>query len=255
MLAAERRNLILREAQEKGRVIVSDLSRMFDVSEETIRRDLEKLDEDGFVTKGYGGAVLNEAGTVDLPFNIRYKTNPSGKAAIALLTEELIDKRDQIFLDASSTTVFISRRLKQRENDRLSVITNSIENAVALAGAGGIEVVLIGGGLRAESMSLMGGRAIEAIGSYHVKKAFLSCGGIDIEHGITDGNDEVVSIKQAVMNAADQVYLAVDSEKFGRVAFSQVCNLSRIDVLITDKKPDDKWLEALEAAGVSCIYP
>ena len=90
MLSAERRNLILREAQEKKKVFVNDLSRRFEVSEETIRRDLEKLDEDGFVIKGYGGAVLNEDYGTDLPFNVRCRTNPEGKGKIAELTESEI---------------------------------------------------------------------------------------------------------------------------------------------------------------------
>ena len=85
MLAVERRNLILEKAHEKKKVIVSELSREFEVSEETIRRDLEKLEEDGHVTKSYGGAVLNEKSSIDLPFNVRWKANPEGKHRIAEL--------------------------------------------------------------------------------------------------------------------------------------------------------------------------
>ena len=255
MLSAERRNLILREAQEKKKVFVNDLSRRFEVSEETIRRDLEKLDEDGFVIKGYGGAVLNEDYGTDLPFNIRCKTNPEGKGKIAELTEGEIVSGDHIFLDASSTTVFVSRLLKKAEIDKLAVITNSIENAVALGSAQGIQVILTGGTLRYESMSLLGAKTVESIGQYHMNKAFISCNGLDMVSGITEGNDETVSIKQAAIEASDEIYLVVDSEKFGRTSFSQVCDLSRIDVLITDKKPEKEWIDHLKKTGIRLIYP
>ena len=118
MLSAERRNLILREAQEKKKVFVSDLSKRFEVSEETIRRDLEKLENDGYVTKGYGGAVLNEDYGTDLPFNMRCKINPEGKGRLAELATKEIVTGDHIFLDASSTTVFISRALKENSTCR-----------------------------------------------------------------------------------------------------------------------------------------
>ncbi|MBO6147096.1 MAG: DeoR/GlpR transcriptional regulator [Lachnospiraceae bacterium] len=255
MLSAERRNLILREAQEKKKVFVNDLSRRFEVSEETIRRDLEKLDEDGFVIKGYGGAVLNEDYGTDLPFNVRCRTNPEGKGKIAELTESEIVSGDHIFLDASSTTVFVSRLLKKADIDKLTVITNSIENAVALGSAQGTQVILTGGTLRYESMSLLGAKAVESIGQYHMDKAFISCNGLDMVSGITEGSDDIVSVKQAAIEASDEIYLAVDSEKFGRISFSQVCDLSRIDVLITDKKPEKEWIDYLKKAGIRLIYP
>ncbi|MCR5746999.1 MAG: DeoR/GlpR family DNA-binding transcription regulator [Lachnospiraceae bacterium] len=255
MLSAERRNLILQEAQVKKKVFVNDLSKRFNVSEETIRRDLEKLDEDGFVKKGYGGAVLNEDYGTDLPLNIRCKTNPEGKSKIADLTEDEIVSGDHIFLDASSTTAFISRMLKKKEIAKLSVITNSIENAVTLGSIDGTHVILTGGTLKYESMSLMGAKTLETIGQYHMDKAFISCNGLDMESGITEGNDDTVSVKQAAIEASDKIYLVVDSEKFGRTSFSQVCDLSRIDVLITDRKPSKEWLDRLKELNIRIIYP
>ncbi len=255
MLSAERRNLILKEAQEKKKVFVNDLSRRFKVSEETIRRDLEKLDSDGFVIKGYGGAVLNEDYGTDLPFNIRRRTNPAGKEKIAELAQNEIGPGNHIFLDASSTTAFISRLLKKNEIDKLTVITNSIENAVTLGSDPKAQVILTGGTLRYESMSLMGSKTLESIGQYHMDKAFISCNGLDMVGGITEGSDEIVSVKQAAIEASDEIYLVVDSEKIGRTSFSQVCDLSEIDVLITDKKPGKEWIEYLKKLNIRLIYP
>lgn len=253
MLAAERRNLILEKVYENKKVIVSELSRDFKVSEETIRRDLEKLEEDGHVIKGYGGAVINEKGSIDLPFNVRQKSNAEGKQKMAELISREIEDGDHIILDASTTAVFIAKSIKQK--NRLTVITNSIENLLELSDVAGWNIISTGGMLNAGSMSLVGKKAAEGVASYNADKLFLSCKGIDLEKGVTDGNDETVYVKQKMLDAAAKVYLAVDSTKFERVAFSQICGVSDIDVIITDRKPDARWMEAFERMGVDCIYP
>ena len=253
MLAAERRNIILEKIHEDKKVIVSELSREFDVSEETIRRDLEKLSEEGIVTKTYGGAVLNEKSSIDLPFNVRQKANPEGKRAIARLVSSQISDGDHIFLDASTTAVFIAKNIKDKK--RLTVITNSIENLLELSDVDGWDIISTGGLLKAGSMSLLGKKASDGVNAYNADKLFLSCKGFDIKKGITDGNDETASLKQDMVKASEKVYLAVDSTKFDKVAFSQIGNLEDIDVVITDKRPKEEWLEAFKSAGVKCIYP
>lgn len=253
MLAAERRNIILARVQGEKKVIVTELSKEFDVSEETIRRDLEKLSEDGHVTKTYGGAVLNEKSSIDLPFNVRQQSNPEGKKIIADIIFDRIHDDEHIFLDASTTAVFIARSIKKRE--RLTVITNSIENLLELSDVENWNIISTGGLLKAGSMSLLGKRASDSILSYNVDKLILSCKGFDIEKGITDGNDETASIKTAMINAAEEVYLAVDSTKFDKVAFSQICTLEEIDYVVTDKKPDEKWLKAFKEKGIECLFP
>lgn len=255
MLLAERRNLIILELQENKKVVVSELSKKFNVSEETIRRDLDKLSEEGLVVKGYGGAVLKEDYGMELPFNVRYKMNPEGKKVIAELAVQEISNRDYISLDASSTTVFLSRAIRGKQFEKLTVITNSVENAITLSSAPGCELVLSGGTLHSDSMSLMGAKAIESISAYHVNKAFISCNGLDMERGITEGNDEVVSMKQAIINAAESVILLIDSDKFDKVSFSQVCDISRIEMLITDRKPEDHWLESFYEKDIKIKYP
>ena len=253
MLAAERRNLILEKVHENKKVIVSELSKKFDVSEETIRRDLDKLEEDGHVIKSYGGAILNEKGSIDLPFNIRWKANPQGKQKIAECISQEIEDGDHIILDASTTAVFIAKNSKQKRH--LTVITNSIEILLELSDVSGWDIIATGGLLKAGSMSLLGKRAADGISSYHVDKVFFSCKGIDMEQGVTDGNDETAGIKQNMIAAADRVYLAVDSTKFGKTALSKICSLSKVDVIVTDKRPADDWIKRFEEMGVTCIFP
>ena len=252
MLAAERRNLILEKVHENKRVIVSELSREYEVSEETIRRDLEKLEEDGHVTKSYGGAVLNERSSIDLPFNVRWKANPQGKQRIAELICGEISDGDHIMLDASTTAVFIAKNIKQKRH--LTVITNAIEILLELADVPGWDVIAPGGLLKQGSMSLIGKKALDGIASYHVDKAFFSCKGIDLKNGITDGNVETGGIKQNMIAGADKVYLAVDSSKFGRTAFAKICDLSAVDYVVTDVEPGGEWMELFKRENTKCIY-
>lgn len=253
MLAVERRNLILEKLQENKKVIVSELSQEFKVSEETIRRDLEKLDRDGLAIKSYGGAVLNENSSLDMPFNIRKKNNPSGKQKIARLVGGLIEDGDHIILDPSTTAVFIAKALKTKE--RLTVITNSIEVILELSDVSDWNIISSGGSLKEGYLALVGPRAVEGLGAFNVEKAIISCKGLDPQKGITDGNELFSQAKQTMMKSARQCILAADHTKFGKIAFSKICDVHDVDVIVTDEKPEDEWLEVFERAGIRCIYP
>ncbi len=253
MLAVERRKKILEQVHKDKKVIVSELSKQFHVSEETIRRDLEKLADDGHVIKSYGGAVINEIGSIDLPFNVRWKSNSIGKQKIADLISKEIQDGEHIFLDASTTAVFIAKNIKNKK--QLTVITNSIENLLELSDISGWEIISTGGLLNGDSMSFLGIKAADSIERYNADKVFLSCKGVDIQKGVTEGSDETGCIKQSMIKSAKKVYLTVDSSKFDKVAFSNICPLSGLDVVVTDRKPDDRWMEAFEKNGIQCIYP
>lgn len=253
MLAVERRNLILEKLQEDKKVIVSELSQEFQVSEETIRRDLDKLDKDGLVIKSYGGAVLNENTSLDMPFNIRQKNNPVGKQKIAKLVEGLLEDGDHIILDASTTAVFIAKTLKSKE--RLTVITNSIEVMVELSDVTDWNVISSGGTLKEGYLALVGPRAVEGLGAFNVEKAIFSCKGLDLNKGVTDGNELFSQAKQTMLKSAKESILAVDHTKFGKIAFSKICEIHDVDVIVTDEKPSAEWLEQFERRGIRCVYP
>ena len=251
MLAVERRNLILEKLQEEKKVIVSELSQEFQVSEETIRRDLEKLDKDGLAIKSYGGAVLNENTSLDMPFNVRKKNNPAGKQKIAKLVEGLIEDGDHIILDPSTTAVFIAKALKSKE--RLTVITNSIEVILELSDTSDWNIISSGGSLREGYLALVGPRAVEGLGAFNVEKAIISCKGLD--KGITDGNELFSQAKQTMLKSAKQCILAVDHTKFDRIAFSKICDVHDIHVVVTDEKPSEQWLGLFARFGIACLYP
>ena len=173
MLAIERRNHILEKLQKEKRVVVSELSRTYQVSEETIRRDLEKLENDGLVIKSYGGAVLNEHSIFDLPFNIRKNQMVVEKQRMADLIADLVRDGEALMLDASSTAVYVARRLKSKK--KLTVITNSVEIIVELFDVPEWNVISTGGVSRERSFALVGPNTNRMISSYHVDKAIISC--------------------------------------------------------------------------------
>ncbi len=253
MLAAERRNRILERLQEEKRVVVSELSQEYGVSEETIRRDLEKLEKEGLAVKSYGGATINENTSIDMPFNVRKKKNTTGKQRIAELIAGQVQNGDHIILDASTTAVFIAKALKQKK--RLTVITNSLEIMIELSDVPEWNIISTGGSLKEGYLALFGPRAVEGLSAFHVEKAIFSCKGFDTEQGVTEGDEQFSQTKQVMMKSADKSILAVDSTKLGKVAFSKVCGLQELDMVVTDKKPEAQWLAVLERYGITCLYP
>lgn len=173
MLAIERRNEILEKLQTDRRVVVSELSQLYDVSEETIRRDLEKLVNDGYAIKSYGGAVINENVNIELPFNIRKNRNIVGKQHIADLVSKIVKDGDSIMLDASSTAVYIAKALQEKGKKNLTVITNSIEIIIELFDAQDWTILSTGGASREGSFALVGPQTDKMIRSYHVDKAII----------------------------------------------------------------------------------
>ncbi|BCJ94611.1 putative HTH-type transcriptional regulator YulB [Anaerocolumna cellulosilytica] len=252
MLAIERRNKILAILQQEKRVLVNDLSSAFQVTEETIRRDLEKLEKEGFAKKTYGGAILNESLNVDLPYTVRKKANVSNKQCIAEIISSLVEDGDHIMMDASSTAVYAAKHLKNKKN--ITIITNSIEILLELSEVAGWKVLSTGGVLKEGSLSLVGYQAEEMLSNYHVDKAIISCKGIDIEKGFTDSNEMDAHIKKLMLNSANVKILAVDNSKFNKISFTKIGDLSELDVLITDSEPDDKWKQAMASAEVKVLY-
>lgn len=252
MLAVERRNLILEKLQEEKRVVVSELSDFFGVSEETIRRDLDKFEKEGLVKKSYGGAVLNESNATDMPFDVRKKNNMEGKQKIAEIIQGLISDGDHISLDPSTTAVAIVKSL--REKKRLTIITNSIEVLVETNAVSGWDIISTGGTLKENYFALVGPRTIEGIEAFNVDKAIISCKGLDMNKGLTDANEMFSRVKQAMLGAATEKILVADYTKFDKVAFSQICKVVDIDMVVTDRRPSDAWIKYFEENGITCLY-
>ena len=252
MLAIERRNAILAKLNTQGKVIVTDLSREFDVTEETIRRDLEKLDNEGLAKKTYGGAVVNQNLNIDLPFNVRKRANVELKQKIAEKIAEMIHDGDYIMLDASSTAIYVTKCISDRKN--ITLITNSVEIMLELADKSDWNILSTGGSLKKGALSLVGASAERMIRGFHVDLAVCSSKGIDLNMGITDSNEKDSEIKRAIFGAANRKILAVDSTKFDKISFVHVCDTADIDVVVTDTQPSERWIEHFKDKDVELVY-
>ncbi|KWX80599.1 DeoR/GlpR family DNA-binding transcription regulator [Paenibacillus jilunlii] len=251
MLAAERRKKIIDLVHQDKRVLVSDLSRMFEVTEETIRRDLEKLEKDGILSRTYGGAMLNRHTNEDLPFVTRNALNTDMKRNIALKALDLINDGDTLMVDPSSTAFEFLKLLGNKNN--LTVITNSI-NILHEFASSGMNIISTGGSLRHRSLSLVGPVAHDTIRRYNVDTAVISCKGIDMERGVTDSNEPECELKKHMLSQAQKVVLLADHTKFDKTAFTRLAELSSIDVLITDRRPAEPWLTRLAEENIEVLY-
>lgn len=253
MLAIERRNEILEKLQKEKKVVVSELSQHYQVSEETIRRDLDKLENDGLVTKSYGGAVLNEHGIFDLPFNIRKNQHIVEKQQIASLVANLIHDGETLMLDFSSTVGYVAKALKEKK--KMTVITNSVEILMELFEVPEWTVISTGGVLREKIFGLVGPQTDRVIQSYHVDKAIISCKGLSLDAGVTDSDEQDISSKRMMIRAAKERILVADSTKFDEVAFAQIAEWTDFTKVVTNQKPSQQWLQEFERQGIECIYP
>ncbi|EUJ47779.1 DeoR/GlpR family DNA-binding transcription regulator [Paenilisteria rocourtiae] len=252
MLAFERKDKILSEIKKNKKVHVSQLAKIFSVSEETIRRDLDKLEKEGIVERSYGGATLSQHTNEDLPYATRNIINVEEKKVIAGKTTSLIKAGDSLIADTSST-VFEALNLLVREKENLTIITNSI-TAVDLLSKFKVQLILTGGTLRTKSNSLIGSDAANTISRYFVDYAIISCKGISMENGITDSNEPEAEIKNHMLKRANKVILVADASKFDKSAFINIVDISEIDYLITDQEPSHEWRQFLKEKNVTLIY-
>ena len=252
MLAIERRREILSRLSVNGKVLVSELARDFDVTEETIRRDLERLDREGLVSKTYGGAVSKQSSALDLPYNIREGVNVDQKQRVADKIAAMVRDGDRIMMDSSSTALYVLKKIKDKRN--LTVITNSVKILIELADKADWTVLSTGGQLKKGALSLTGSSAEKMISAYHVDLAICSCKGLDMELGVTDSNENDRLIKEAMFASAERRVLALDGDKFDRKSFVKVCDLSDVDCIVTDREPTERWLGFCNEKGIEVIY-
>jgi DeoR/GlpR family transcriptional regulator of sugar metabolism len=253
MLPIQRQKKILELIRDSGSVSVSILSEMFSVSEETIRRDLQKMENDDLLTRAYGGAFLSDVVRQDVPISIRRNTYREGKYRIGRVCAELIHSGDTIMLDASSTALRIATELKGKSN--IIVITNSLDILAELADSPEIHAISVGGDLDNVSLSFTGITAIENLRKFNVDKAFVSGTGISLREGITDSNEMQAHIRKRMLESAQKRIFIADKTKFGKVTLTKIADIRDIDIVITDLPPSEEWRSAFANYGVEVRYP
>ncbi|MFS0763536.1 DeoR/GlpR family DNA-binding transcription regulator [Peribacillus phoenicis] len=247
MLVAQRHQKIVELVNERSSIRVTELSEIFSVTEETIRRDLEKLEKETKLKRSHGGAVSLQEDDSEIHFSERVITNVNEKKVIAYEAAKRIVEGDRIILDASTTAWYMSKALP---NIPLTVITNSTKVVMELSKKEKIEVISTGGRLLSKSLSFVGPIAEKSLTMYHVNKTFLSCKGIHLEEGLSDSNEGQALLKKKMIERSDTVILMVDSSKFGKKAFSLIVPPSEVDEVITDREIDEVSRKLLEKRNV-----
>ncbi len=244
----ERHRTILDLLNRVGRVVVRDLARQFQISEVTIRKDLDELYKRGLVDRTHGGALpLREDVFEDLTLREKEKLYSKGKIRIAAAAANKVKEGHVIILDSGTTTTAIARAL--RNFRQLTVVTNAVNIAVELAGTA-VEVVLTGGKMRKNSFSLVGPIAEEVLRQLNADILFLSVDGIDVPYGLSTPNLPEAKVNRVMTAAAKRTVVVCDSSKFGRRSPSHILSVSAFQEVITDRGISPADLRALKKAGV-----
>lgn len=246
MLAAQRHREILAELTRLGVVKVTDLARGLGVTEETIRRDLDKLEAEGALLRQHGGAIPaeeTEAPNRETSHRFRQSMFVAEKTAIAEYASRFVSENDTIVLDASSTALFLAEQLPDMP---LAVITNSANVAMALAHKPLIKVLCAGGTLSAASMSFVGPLAADFIARFHADKVFLSCRALDLERGLSDANDQQALVRTQMVEISDHAFVMLDHSKINKRALFSFSPLTPEMEIITDDQVEPALLKRLK---------
>ncbi|MCK0168567.1 DeoR/GlpR family DNA-binding transcription regulator [Jannaschia sp. S6380] len=231
MVSNFRQTEILDQARRDGRVTVDGLARQFDVTVQTIRRDLAELAETGKLERVHGGAVI-PSGVINIVYEERRRLNAKGKAALARACAERVPDGASVFMNIGTTTEAVARELLDRDN--LLVVTNNINIANILSANRGCEIVLAGGQLRHSDGGLVGGFTAELVRHFKFDIAILGCSALDGDGDLLDFDAQEILVSQTAIARARQVFVAADHSKLDRNAPVTICSLADVTALFTD---------------------
>jgi DeoR/GlpR family transcriptional regulator of sugar metabolism len=247
----ERMQQVLRMLEARDSVRVTELSKVFSVSEVTVRSDLAELARRGLVARVRGGVRPLQQGQSELAFDIRLRLHAEPKQAIARAAAAMVDDGEAVALDSSTTAYYLA--LELREKRELVVVTNGLLIAAALADAPGINVLVTGGLLRLQAMSLVGELGADVLRATRINKGFLGARGLSLERGLMDLNPEEVRIKQQMADACERVVGIFDGTKWNRSALLSFVPAERIHAIVTDTSAPAEQIDAWRARGVDVV--
>lgn len=250
MFAEERQEKIAEALKAKSSIKVNELSNIFNVSESTIRRDLQDMEEQGLLTRTHGGAVSIKKTNFEPTFKEKEDEKQDEKVLIGTIAASMVEDEDTIILDSGTTTLEIARHLKAKN---ITVITNSIDIASELSSRNDIELIVTGGTLRVTTRAMVGNITESILKNFRVDKAFIGSNGISVEEGITTPNFPEAQTKKAMMNVANKVMIVADSSKFNQVSFSVICPIRAVTAIITSSDLETDIIKDFEEAGVKII--
>lgn len=251
MLPIERKAKILKRLKRDKSVKVNELSEAFQVTEETIRRDLEKLEKEGLLIRSYGGAIIESHVSEELSYTDREKVNIEQKIKIAEAASKLIENGETVFIDASTTALEVIKKIDKSK--KVTVITNAIDAIKQMSQLKHITVIGIGGVLNERTLSLEGPLATKFIDRYYADKVIFSVKGITKERGIMDSKESYAEIKNHMIENSRQAVLVVDESKFGNSALIRIVDMKDVDIIVTEYKTDEAWEEIFENNDIHVI--
>ena len=251
MLTLERQNQIVELLKKKSPLSVKELSKKLFVSEATIRRDLNDMEEQLLIRRMHGGAVLAIKDKDELGISFRLKENVREKQKIALLALPFISKAKSIFMDASSTSAILASVV---DTNYSTIVTTGIESALYLSKKNNNNVILVGGTVAYGTNSISGPITIKQLCEFNFDIALMSCSGIDSDFCASEKTIEQSHIKQQILNRAKFKILLVDSSKFGVSNFSKITSIKEFNCVITDKKPSDEFIKYTEEHRIKLLY-
>ena len=247
----ERMQEVLRMLESRDSVHVAELSKAFAVSEVTVRSDLSQLSRQGLVARVRGGVRALERGQSELGFDFRLRLEVERKRAIAKAAAAMVDEGEAVALDSSTTAYYLA--LELRTKNELVVVTNGLLIAAALSDAPGISVLVTGGMLRLQAMSLVGDVGAEALRTTRISKGFLGARGLSLEAGLMDLNPDEVRIKREMAGVCERVVCIADGTKWYRTALLPFVAAEQVDVIVTDTSAPAEEVKAWEARGARIV--
>lgn len=255
MLAHERKQIILNKLQKANIVRVSDLSEILKTSEATIRRDLKSMEDEGLLRRTHGGAIANVSAAFEPKISDLALEHVDEKRTIAQFAYSLINDKDAIIIDSSSTGHMLATCIRENSSKSITVVTNAIKVAWELMDLLHVDLIMVGGQIRNNVFSCIGDIAERTLANLRVDKAFIGINGINFADGagFTTPNMFESQIKRSMIKASKQVYILADSSKFNQSFLSIVCPISAVDYIITDSGVSKETIDQSVTFGVELL--
>ena len=250
MNAETRQQEILEQLAKRGEASIAELSARFDVSEMTIRRDVNQLAAAGLVVRTHGGAAPSASGSFEPPFALRSRTNSEAKRRIAVAVARQVIDGQTIILDGGSTAVAVAEELAGRS---ITVCALNVRVAEILATDAATRVMIPAGLIRTGEMSVVGSEAEASLRRYRFDAYVMTASAADAAAGFTEWNIEDAAVKRAALSASRRTIVAIDASKFGHEAFARICGLDDVDLIVTDDAVPSERHHELSAAGTEIL--
>ncbi len=252
MLSTEqRRDEIISIIHTKGKVKVSELSERYGISDVSIRKDLEYLEMQGHLSRVHGGAVGLNKLYVNMDLAERFKTNSTAKKRLTKLAASLIEDNDTIMMNAGTTLSYVLQAIQGKKN--ITIVTNSIQNAMEASLYSSFHVILLGGEFDAKYQFTFGEDALSQLKNYHATKCILSVDGISADSGLTLYYSNEAALARKMIEASSMLIVTADATKLGKNTFAKIRDIKEADIIVTNQGAVPEETEKIKALGVKIL--